>query len=146
MKQLDIFDLLVASGPLAEYAEKLMLYGQLVGSWDIEATWYDQAGGRRKGKGEWHFAWILGGRGILDVLFAAGSPPHKFGTTLRCYDPARDAWHVIWMQPYVGEFVHLLGRKVGDRIVQEGVGSDDRRRERWGCVFPTRVGVNRLVY
>jgi hypothetical protein len=32
MKQLDVFDLLVASGPFAEHAEKLMLYGQFVGS------------------------------------------------------------------------------------------------------------------
>jgi len=131
MKQLDVFNLLAASGPFAEYAEKLMLYGQFVGSWDIDATWYEQGGGRRKGKGEWHFSWILGGRGIQDVLFAAGAPPHQFGTTLRCYDIAVDAWHVTWMQPYGGEFVHLLGRKVGDRIVQEGVGSDHRRRERW---------------
>ena len=28
-------------------------------------------------------------------------------------------------------FVQLLGRQVGDRIVQEGVGSDHRRRVRW---------------
>jgi hypothetical protein len=42
-----------------------------------------------------------------------------------------DAWHIAWMQPASGEFVHLLGRKVGDWIVQEGIGSDHRRRERW---------------
>ncbi len=131
MKQLDVFGLLAASGPFAEHAEKLMLYGQFVGSWDMDVTWYEQGGGQRKGRGEWHFAWILGGRGIQDVLFGAGAPAHKFGTTLRCYDPAMDAWHVTWMQPYGGEFVHLLGRKVGDRIVQEGIGSDPRRRERW---------------
>ena len=61
MKQLDVFDRLIACSPYAEYAEKLMLYGQFVGSWDIEATWYDQAGGHRKGKGEWHFNWVLAG-------------------------------------------------------------------------------------
>ncbi len=131
MKQTDVFDLVAASGPFAEYAEKLMLYGRFVGSWEIDATWYEQGGGRRKGKGEWHFAWILGGRGIQDVLFAARAAPQQFGTTLRCYDAAMDAWHVCWMQPYGGEYVYLLGRQVGERIVQEGVGSDPRRRERW---------------
>src|SRR5512146_808249 len=104
-----------------------MLYGQFVGAWEIDATWYGEGGEVRKGKGEWHFGWVLGGRGIQDVLFAAGAPPEQFGTTLRCYDSALDAWHVTWMQPYGGEFVHLVGRRVGDRIVQEGSGSDPRR-------------------
>lgn len=131
MTQPDVFSLLAASGPFEENADKLMLYGQFVGSWDIDATWYEPSGGSRKGKGQWHFAWILGGRGIQDVLFLSGAPRHEFGTTLRCYDVAVDAWHVSWMQPHGGEFVHLLGRKVGDRIVQEGVGSDPVRRERW---------------
>jgi hypothetical protein len=131
MNQTDVFELLAASGPFDEYAEKLMLYGQFVGSWDIDATWYERAGGCRKGKGEWHFAWVLGGRGIQDVLFRAGAPAHEFGTSLRCYDATLDAWQVAWMQPHGGEFVHLLGRDAGDRIVQEGMGSDRRRRERW---------------
>ncbi len=126
-----IFDLLAASGPFAEHAEKLMLYGQFVGAWKIDVTWYMPNGGQRRGQGEWHFAWILGGRGVQDVLFGAGAPPDRFGTTLRCYDPAADVWHVAWMQPAGGEFVHLVGRKVGDRIVQEGVGTDPHRRERW---------------
>ena len=108
-----------------------MLYGQFVGSWDIDGAWYQQDGGRRKGQGEWHFGWILGGRGIQDVLFSRGAPSHQFGTTLRCYDVANDLWHLAWMQPASGEFVRLTGRKMGDRIVQEGVGSDPRRRERW---------------
>ena len=28
-------------------------------------------------------------------------------------------------------YVHLLGKNVGDRIVQEGAGTDPERRERW---------------
>lgn len=130
MKQLDVFNLITASGPFPEHQDKLMLYGQFVGSWDIDATWF-KPDEERKGRGEWHFSWILGGRGIQDVLFSSGAPAHTFGTTLRCYDIALDAWHIAWMQPASGEFVHLLGRRVGDRIVQEGVGSDHRRRERW---------------
>jgi hypothetical protein len=126
MKQPDIFELLAASGP-----DKPALYSPLIGSWDVDVTWYEQDGSTKKGTGEWHFAWILGGLGVQDVLFGAGAPSHKFGTTLRCYDATLDAWHVSWMQPEGGEFVHLLGRKIGDRIVQEGVGTDPRRRERW---------------
>lgn len=131
MPQPDVFDLLAATGPYAPCASELMLYGQFVGAWDIDGAWYQPGGGRTTGKGEWHFRWVLGGRGILDVLFAAGAPPEQFGATLRCYDSAMDAWHLSWMQPSSGEFVHLVGRKVGERIVAEGVGSDPRRRERW---------------
>lgn len=134
----DVFNLLAASEPFTEYAEKMMLYGQFVGSWDIESTWYEQGGGQKKSKGEWHFAWVLGGRGIQDVLFAAGAPSHKFGTSLRCYDVSMDAWHITWMQPYGGEFVQLIGREIGDRIVQEGAGSDPSRRERWSFTDITR--------
>ena len=126
-----VFDLLAAPGPFAEYADKMMLYGQFVGSWDVDVTWYAPGGGQRQSKAEWHFAWVLGGRGVQDVLFGVSAPSHKFGTTLRCYDKALDAWHVSWMQPYGGEFVQLVGRQVEDQIVQDVVGSDKRRRERW---------------
>lgn len=131
MKQTDIFDLLPANAPFPEYADKLMLFGQFVGAWDIDAVWYSRDKGSRSGKGEWHFGWILGGRGIQDVLFSVGAPPDHFGTTLRCYDPTIDAWHVTWMQPYGGEFVHLIGRKVDDRIVLESIHPNSSTRLRW---------------
>lgn len=127
----NVFDLLSASGPYVERAEKLMLYGQFVGAWDVAATWYKKGEKNKKGTGEWYFAWILGGRGIQDVLFASRAKPHQYGTTLRCYDGLLDAWHITWMQPETGEFVNLLGRRIGDRIVQEGLGTDYLRRERW---------------
>ena len=52
MKQPDVFTLVAAAGPYAEYAEQLMLYGQFVGAWDIDAVWVDRQGGRRNGRGE----------------------------------------------------------------------------------------------
>lgn len=131
LKQGSVFDLLAASGPFVEYPDKMMLYGQFIGSWDVDAIWYEIGGGRRKGKGEWHFNWILGGRALQDALFATGALPHQVGTTLRGYDRDLDAWHITWMHPYSGEFVNLLGRKDGDRIVQEAVGPELRRRTRW---------------
>jgi hypothetical protein len=134
MEQINVFDLLSASDPLAEYADKLMLFGQFVGSWDMDGTWYDRSGGRRKGKGEWHFAWILGGRGIQDVLFASGALPHQRGTSLRCYDIAKDVWHVVWMQPASSEFVHLTGQKVGERIALEGVDFGQGPLRRWSFI------------
>jgi hypothetical protein len=55
LHQADIFGMLAAPGPFDEYADKMMLFGQFVGSWDIDGIWYQQDGTRRIGKGEWHF-------------------------------------------------------------------------------------------
>jgi hypothetical protein len=114
-----------AYGPLRE---KLMLYGRFVGSWSVESAWYPQGREGRKGRGEWHFSWILGGRGVQDVLYSLGAAPAGRGTTIRCYDETADLWRLTWMQPAEGEFVHLVGRAEGERIVQveEGDGRGGR--------------------
>ncbi len=39
--------------------EKLMLFGQFVGDWEIESEWYLPDGSIPKGRGEIHFGWIL---------------------------------------------------------------------------------------
>jgi len=118
-----------AYGPLRE---KLMLYGRFVGSWSVESTWYSKERDGRKGAGEWHFSWILGGRGVQDLLYSRGSPASGRGTTIRCYDETADLWHVTWMQPAEGEFVHLVGRAEGERIVQvEKGGGQGGRIARW---------------
>lgn len=127
----NVFDLLAATGPHIEYADKLMTYGQFVGAWDIEATYYEKDKKPRKQTGEWYFGWILGGRGVQDVLFPSKAKPYQYGTTLRCYDSLLDAWHITWMMPASGEFIHLLGRKIADRIEQEGLDKDYLRRIRW---------------
>lgn len=139
----DVFNLLPASGPYLDYAEKLMLYGQFVGAWDVDVIRYKKGRVISKGKGKWVFNWILGGRGIQDVLYAANAAPDQYGTTLRCYDSIQDAWHITWMQPSSGEFVNLLGRRIADRIVQEGIGTDLLRRERWSF---TQITPNSFVW
>lgn len=65
------------------------------------------------------------------MLFETGVPPHQYGTTLRCYDASADVWRIMWMSPGGGEFVNLVARQIGDRIVQEGKGPDCGRLERW---------------
>lgn len=122
---------LEASGPYPEYAARLMLYGQFVGSWRVASTWLEPSGLTRQAQGEWHFGWILGGRAIQDVLFRVGAARDSYGTSVRCYDLARDVWHIAWMQPSGAEFVQLVGRQIGDRIVQEGRSVDSKRLERW---------------
>lgn len=130
MNPLSMIDLLAATTADPEAGEALNLYAWLIGSWDMEATWFEEGRAVRTGQGEWHFGWILGGRAIQDVLFAKGAEPRRYGTTLRCCDAKEDVWHVFWSQPAFGEFAYLLGRQQGTAIVQQSA-VPGPRMQRW---------------
>lgn len=110
---------LSADGPMDRLRDRLMLYGQFVGGWQVRSVHYTD-GGTRETDGEWHFAWVLGGMGVQDILFPIGSPPSMSGTTLRCFDERLGIWHISWMQPAAGEFANLIGWQAEDGIIQEG--------------------------
>ena len=121
-----------ARGPIASQAERMTLYDALLGDWNVDVVDYDVDGSRRTNKGEWHFAWVLEGRAIQDVLIVpprgsrAGQPiqGNRYGTTLRVYDPATDVWRITWINPVSGVTNTLTGRKQGEEIVQEGRDTD----------------------
>jgi hypothetical protein len=135
---------LCASGPAPGYDEKLMLYGQFAGSWEAEAHWLLPDETTRLHYWQIHFDWVLEGRAIQDVWItpprqgprsALGLEPwgkfgNQYGTTLRVYDPGSDAWDITYVEPYSCSRATLVGRLVGNRIVQEGTGSDGSRL-RW---------------
>ncbi len=128
---------LVTHSPDLKLKEKLMLFGQFVGDWEIESEWYLPDGLIPKGMGEIHFGWILNGTAIQDVWSGRvddpppGFPSTGFGTTIRFYDPKIDALRIIWIAP-VGSIVQtFVARPVGDEIVLEGRTVDDKYPERW---------------
>ena len=47
--------LFLSDGPTKEYADKLMLFGQLVGDWDIDYHAYPPDGSKVAAKCEWHW-------------------------------------------------------------------------------------------
>jgi hypothetical protein len=134
---------LCTSGPAADLAEKLKLYGRFVGSWEAEAEAFLPDGTRRKHFWQIHFSWVLEGRAIQDVWITPprqgprvresqpwGPFTNQYGTTLRVYDRGLDAWRVTWIDPAAGYRADLVGRPDGDGIFQEGTGSDGARL-RW---------------
>ncbi len=129
-----MIDALAADGPFPKYADKLMLFGRLVGSWDIEDTFFDQDGNVTKQQtGEWHFGWVLEGRVIQDVLISParhnrepGQPSSEYGTTIRAYDPKIDGWRVTFVAPVYGGTVNLIAREHDDEIWLEGRAPDNR--------------------
>ena len=130
--------MLCASGPAPGYEAELMLYGQFVGSWEAEAYWLLPDETTRLHYWQINFDWVLEGRAIQDVwvtpprrgsrsglgLEPWGKFGNQYGTTLRVYDPGSDTWHITYVEPYSCSRATLVGRLAGDRIVQEGNGSD----------------------
>jgi hypothetical protein len=60
---------------------------------------------------------VLEGRAVQDVWILPGV---FHGTTLRIYDPDRDAWHILWSDPLKQFYRRQIGRARGSDIVQDG--------------------------
>jgi hypothetical protein len=112
-----------AIGPDSSLKDKLMLFGQFVGDWDIVDAQYVQTDGTWvKMKGEVHFGWILGGTAIQDVWIGCREDSKRrimFGTTIRFYDPKIDAWRSTWLSPLKGLVQTFIGRSIKGEIVLE---------------------------
>ena len=111
------------------------IYGWLIGSWKIRAVDYEEDGSKKESQAEWHFARVLEGRAIQDVFIVPGRDQrstttskerNRYGTSVRYYDSESDAWHITWINPVRSVENHLVGRKVGSEIVQEGRDVDGR--------------------
>jgi hypothetical protein len=119
----DSFPTLLADNPDAEHRDKLMLFGQFVGSWSYVATVDHDDGTRVTSTGEIDFHWILQGRAVQDVWSdtdGTGGEAKPYGTTVRFYDPKSDTWRSTWISPVAGVVFPMTGRKVGSEIVIEG--------------------------
>jgi len=116
------------------------IYGPLIGSWSVAVTDTLDDGGTRSDIGEWHFSRVLDGRAVQDVWV---SPPRsarhrarvpgafdRFGSSIRVPLPGGREWKVIWLNPERNVEVQLIGRCIGDLIVQEGE-QPDSTRLRW---------------
>lgn len=126
MDPASMLDALRASGPHPDLAEKLMLFGQFVGAWDVDVTTIAPDGTRKALAGEWHFGWALEGRAILDVWTAPRrslrqqEEPYEYGATVRFFDPTIQAWRSTWIGPVRHLVLPFLGRQEKEEIILEG--------------------------
>ena len=89
-------------------------------------------GTTHRGSGEIHAGWVLQGRAIQDVWMIPRLRERKagieqlpgagnwYGTTLRIYDTALDAWRILWSDPATNFFSQQIARAEGHDVVQTG--------------------------
>jgi hypothetical protein len=122
------------AGPYEPLAGKLSLFGQFIGEWSLEWRGKDAAGNDLAVPGLLDFGWVLDGRAVQDVwrvpVDPADAPGMRgfYGTTIRFYDPAIDAWRSTWIDPLNGNVLRFIGRSVDGGIVLTEI---DRGSERW---------------
>ena len=124
---------LLSKGPAPDRSGAMSLYAFLIGDWAFDATVNRDDGSVHRGQGEIHAVWALDGRAIQDVWILPGI---FYGTTLRVFDPALDAWHILWNDPLKQYYTRQIGRARGADIVQEGQ-TDKGMPVRWSFVERT---------
>jgi hypothetical protein len=139
--------ILAAPGRAPEIPESADLYGWLVGSWDLDVLHYWAVDVSARGiRCEVHAGWILEGRAIQDVWImprrsdrtgGLDKKMNMFGTTLRVWDPAIQAWKITWRNPAGDHHEEQIGRRDGKDIVQVGV-RPDGTPTRWSFTDITR--------
>lgn len=127
-------EVLSPSGRSPEIPESLDAYGWLIGSWELEVYHYKAVDvAPLRIKGEVHFGWVLEGRAVQDVWIMPrraerttelDKTNNMYGTTLRVWDPAIQAWHITWINPVTGHREEQVGRRSGKDIVQVGARRD----------------------
>lgn len=124
-----------AQGPDVPHADALQLFGQFVGSWDLEWRGTGRAGQPVTVRGALSFGWILEGRAIQDVWQVPTDAVDMarmrgfHGTTIRFYDPRRGVWLSTWIDPLNARVRRFVGRAVEGGIQLDSL--DDEPRERW---------------
>ena len=114
-----------ADGPNPALADRLWLFGQFIGSWDLDVTTYVGRGTPRELQGEWHFGWALAGRAVADIWICPrrtqdGSSPGEHAINIRFYDELLGAWRSTWFGPQQRLVRPFVARGIDDRIVLEG--------------------------
>ena len=127
-------EVLSPSSRSPEIPESLDVYGWLIGSWELDVYHYKAVDvAARRIKGEVHFGWVLEGRAVQDVWImprrserttGLDKTNNMYGTTLRVWDAAIQAWHITWINPVTGHREEQIGRRSGKDIVQVGARAD----------------------
>jgi hypothetical protein len=139
-QRIDFFSVLAAPGRSSDIPESADVYGWLCGSWDLAVLHYRGINvTARDMRAEVHAARVLEGRAVQDLWIMprredrdgySDRTMNMFGTTLRSWDAAIQAWRIAWTNPASGHREEQVGRWSGPDILQEGTRADGTKT-RW---------------
>lgn len=123
---------LLATTAYPDLTDRLRLFRQFIGSWDMQVQFFDEQGTTVfDGPGLWEFAWILDGRAIQDTLmyddaerFPAPVGQRRIGTTIRTYLPSSDSWRQVWTSPRAELFIVMEAHATDQGIRITGADMD----------------------
>lgn len=115
----DFFGVLISDSRNSDLPEEFDFFGRLIGSWKIK---YIESNTKVALDGEWHFARVLDGMAIQDVIII---PNYETGITVRVYNPNKKAWDVTYS--FVGRVIRLEANKQDDKIVLTHIDNENRK-------------------
>jgi hypothetical protein len=138
-----VIEALHVSGPAPEHADKLMQFGQFVGSWCVQWSGTGNDGQPLQVEGELHFGWVLGGRAVQDTWIVPGRNQPRdprmrafHGTTVRFYDARIDGWRSTWIEPINARVRRFIGRPADGQIILLSDDEDPWLRWRFTDIRP----------
>jgi hypothetical protein len=97
-------DALISPNPRADLPGAAV-FAPLIGSWDLVVTDVADDGSSSDRDGEWHFAWALDGRAVVDVWISPSRATRgdngdgEWGMSVRFPDPVSGRWRSTWHGP-----------------------------------------------
>jgi len=140
--------MMTSESPRAEFAEALSPFAPLIGSWDLDVSYYAEDGTvTNETKGEWHFAWALDGRAVADIWITPSRAQRlidgdgEWGLTVRLHDPDLGAFRSTWLGPKNAVVMTFIGH-VGDRSITLEAREPKAAKTRWIFTDITATGFN----
>lgn len=115
----NFFNALICDSRNSDLPEEFDFFGRLIGNWKIK---YIESNTKVALEGEWHFARVLDGMAIQDVIII---PNYETGITVRVYNPNKKAWDVTYS--FVGRVIRLEANKQDDKIVLTHIDNENRK-------------------
>lgn len=131
----DMIRQLQAAGPHASLGSGAEALGRLVGTWEVEYSFFPKDGKVKHKSGAYSAGWIMDGRALQDIWTVDASGDRKqreIYTTLHYVDPKSGTWYATFVDPEHTSVARFTGSVVdGDRIVILTQDLSDGKEDRW---------------